>query len=157
MDVAYVNPFIAASSNVIKSMCTLDVKVNKPYVTPIVFDTESLVILIGITGNVRGQVFISFPKKTALIIAGAMMGGVILEDMDEMTESALSELGNMIMGNVATIFSTNKINIDITPPSTARGNMVFDTNNLEHICIPFLIKDNFIYLHIALESAQEKK
>lgn len=152
MDVSYINPFISASVSVIKSMCGTGVKVNKPYITPIIFDAGSRVILIGITGNVKGQIFLGFPKETTLDVAGAMMGGMVLNEMDEIAESALSELGNMIMGNVATIFSASNIKIDITPPSMAKGDMKFDTNRMEHICIPIVVNSNSIYLHIALKT-----
>ena len=45
-----------------------------------------------------------------------------VNELDEMASSALNELGNMIMGNTASDFSTLGIIIDITPPLAVYGN-----------------------------------
>ncbi len=46
--------------------------------------------------------------------------GMPVTELDDMATSAISELGNMIMGNAATIFSTKGIVIDITPPTVCQ-------------------------------------
>ena len=63
-------------------------------------------------------------------------------EMDEFSMSAISELGNMILGNAATIFSTQGINIDITPPTIGTGTMSFSYTYTKNICIPFVYEDN---------------
>ncbi len=67
----------------------------------------------------RGQVMIVFENSVACDIASKMCMMPITQ-LDDLSKSALSELGNMIMGNTATIFSTKGIGIDITPPTTCR-------------------------------------
>ena len=42
-------------------------------------------------------------KSVALKLVSAMMGGYAIAEMDEMGQSAISELGNMISGNASTI------------------------------------------------------
>ena len=44
-----------------------------------------------------------------------------IQQMDEMSSSAICELGNMILGNAATILAANEIGIDITPPTLSHG------------------------------------
>jgi hypothetical protein len=46
---------------------------------------------------------ISLSKETALSVASLMMGGMLVTELDDLSKSAISELGNMIMGNTATI------------------------------------------------------
>jgi chemotaxis protein CheX len=71
--------------------------------------------------------------------------------MDELSKSAIGELGNMIMGNAATIFSTKGIGIDITPPVLAIGNMSISNLQLKNICIPLIYDgDKQIGVNIAL-------
>jgi chemotaxis protein CheX len=151
MDVKYINPFITSSVSVLKNMCLVDVTVGKPELMPIIFAADSKVVIIGMTGDVRGQILLGFSKKAALDIASRMMGGMQLDSLDEIAESALAELSNMIMGNTATAMYTNNIKIDITPPVIATGQMKFDFNNVEHIYLPIKAGDNLVDIHIALK------
>ena len=47
--------------------------------------------------------FIDFKDSVAKLIVGSMVGFDV-QEVDDLAESALAELGNMIMGNTATIF-----------------------------------------------------
>ena len=99
----------------------------------------------------KGQVIIAFNKTVACDIASKMMMMPVTE-LDEMAKSAIGELGNMIMGNTATIFSTKGIGIDITPPTVGNGTMVFSNNFATNICVPFTYdNDKTIEVNIAIK------
>ena len=136
LSVEYINPFLASATSIMKSMCQLDVKIGKPYVKTTEFDKESVAIMIGITGEMKGQVIMAFSYEDALQVASKMMMGMPVAELDEMATSAISELGNMIMGNAATIFSTKGIVIDITPPTLCRGSMTITQTYAQNICVP---------------------
>jgi chemotaxis protein CheX len=127
MNVEHINPFLMASTKVLKEMCFIDAKVGKPYIKDPVFLDNTMVILIGITGEMKGQAMISLEHAVACDIASKMIMMPITE-MDEFARSAICELGNMIMGNTATVFSTKGIEIDITPPTVGNGTMAFSNN-----------------------------
>lgn len=55
-------------------------------------------------GEMKGQVILAIRENNAKDIASRMMFGMPVNELDEMASSALNELGNMIMGNTATIF-----------------------------------------------------
>jgi chemotaxis protein CheX len=99
-----------------------------------------MVILIGITGEMKGQAMISLEHAVACDIASKMIMMPITE-MDEFARSAICELGNMIMGNTATVFSTKGIEIDITPPTVGNGTVAFSNNFAQNICIPLEYED----------------
>lgn len=149
MNVTYINPFIEAAVAVLQSVCSIEAKIGKLSTKKIKFDESTKVILIGITGTVRGQVFIAFNKITANKVVSEMMG-MVVETLDEIGDSALAELGNMIMGNTATILSKREIKIDITPPTLAMGKMEFDIKEMKHICIPLVVGDNEIEMYVAI-------
>jgi chemotaxis protein CheX len=44
------------------------------------------------------------------------MGGFTFDQIDDMTKSAISEIGNMISGNATTIFFNQGIKLNITTP-----------------------------------------
>lgn len=137
MNIEYINPFIEASQTVLKQITQLDAKLGKVYLKTSPYQSEDILIMVGLTGKLRGQAIFSINKVFALKIASIMMMGMPVTEFDEMSKSALSELANMIMGNAATILYNRGIDIDITPPSLLVGeNMQITTNKMKTVCIP---------------------
>ena len=104
--------------------------------------------MIGVTGEMRGQVMISFTTPKACQVASGMMMGMPVPELDDMAMSAISELGNMIMGNAATVFSVRNIGIDITPPTVGRGTGKIDTMYTKNIAIPLLTDDSKVFMEM---------
>lgn len=151
INVDHINPFLMASTKILKEMCFIDVTVGKPYIKSPAFFADTLIILIGITGEMKGQAMITFEKDIACDIASKMIMMPVTE-LDDLAKSAIGELGNMIMGNTATIFSTKGIAIDITPPTIGTGTVSFTTNYAKNICIPLTYDNNkVIDINIAIK------
>lgn len=151
MNVEHINPFLMASTKILNEMCFVDAKVGKPYIKDPVFLDKTMVIFIGFTGEMKGQVMIAFENEIACDIASKMIMMPITE-MDDFARSAICELGNMIMGNTATLFSTKGINIDITPPTVGNGTMSFTNNFAQNICIPLIYDENkIININVAIK------
>ncbi|RCX12714.1 chemotaxis protein CheX [Anaerobacterium chartisolvens] len=137
MNVQYINPFIEASKTVLKEVAGIDITLGKIYVKTSPYTSSNVVIIVGITGTIKGQAVFSIDKATACKIASVMMMGSPVNELDEMAKSALSELGNMIMGNTATVFYGKGLKIDITPPTLLTGdNLQFSLNKLTTVSIP---------------------
>ncbi len=150
MNAEHINPFLISATKILKDMCFIDCKVGKPFLSDCKFSDNAVVIVIGITGEMRGQVLIEMCHEVACSIASKMCMMTITQ-MDELSQSAIGELGNMIMGNAATIFSTKGIGIDITPPVIAIGDMSFSNLETKNICVPLIFdNDKRIGVNIAL-------
>lgn len=150
LNAEHINPFLIAATKILKDMCFVDVKIGKPYVKNTDFTDNTVVIIIGITGEIRGQAMIAFPNHVACDIASKMIMMPVTQ-LDELSTSAVCELGNMIMGNTATIFSTKGIGIDITPPTLSIGNVSFSNNYTQNICIPLIYNDSSIEIYVAVK------
>lgn len=146
IDVKYINPFLKASLEVIKKTCDISLQIGKPFIRNTTEIDDSVAIIIGMTGQIQGQVFIIMPIVEALQIASKMMMGMPVTELDDMAVSAISELGNMIMGNTATIFAENGIITDITPPSLIKGKITIKQSYGTAISIP--IEDNIIHINL---------
>ncbi len=72
-------------------------------------------VVIGITGDLNGEVRYSFPPDTSLEIV-KMMSGMEFTEIDEFVTSALGEIANIISGNAVTGLSGDHIICDILPP-----------------------------------------
>lgn len=135
MNIEYIGPFLVAASSVLQNACGIQLTSGKPYVKTTAFDDNSVVICLGITGQLGGQVVIAFNKDIALEIASKMCMMQITQ-LDDLSTSALSELGNMILGNAATVLSTKNVIIDITPPMLIQGTFKMERAYAKNICIP---------------------
>jgi chemotaxis protein CheX len=79
-------------------------------------------VLIGLLGEIKGRLFLIGDRDFFQQIALTMWG---MELSSEMLESFIGEMGNLLGGHTATALSTNNITIDITPPTTLKGNVSF--------------------------------
>lgn len=155
MNVEYINPFIEASRSVLKDIIDYNVQLGKVYVRNSSFSADEILIIIGLTGKMRGQVMISMSKSTMLDIASKMMLKMIGQGVDEINElaiSAISELSNMILGNASTILSKKGICIDISPPSMLIGKAMEISSKDKTICIPLTVNnDGLIEINVSTE------
>ena len=90
INVEYINPFLMAATSIIKDICQVDIAVGKPYIKQAEFSSDSVVIMIGVTGEMRGQVMLALSYKKALEIASKMMAGFNVTELDSMSRSAIS-------------------------------------------------------------------
>ena len=142
MDVKFINPFINVTINMVQQICNVGAKRGQIYVKSSPYIAENVVIIIGIAGDFKGQVFFTLDEKTACSIASSMMFGMEVPALDEMSKSAIAELGNMIMGNVSTEFYNEGIKIDITPPTVLVGSDInISTKGIQTICVPIEIEN----------------
>ncbi|AUG58327.1 chemotaxis protein CheX [Acetivibrio saccincola] len=143
MNVEYINPFIEASRTVLKQITGIDAKLGKIFVKTSPYASDNILIIVGLTGKIRGQAVFAMNQYVALDIASSMMGGIETVELDEMSKSAISELANMILGNAATILYNRGIGVEITPPTFLMGeNMQISNAKMKTICIPLLLGDN---------------
>lgn len=138
LDVANINPFLQSSQSVIEMATQIKVVVGKPGIAKLNFPGTSLILGVGVTGVLKGQVLIVMTEEHAKMFASKMMMGMPVEALDEMAKSALCELSNMIMGNTATLFASNGIAMDITPPFSMQGDNLTLQTDVQALRIPML-------------------
>ncbi|QUH29683.1 chemotaxis protein CheX [Vallitalea guaymasensis] len=146
INVEYINPFIGAAQKILKDVCQLETKLQKPYLKDAEYEGDLLAVIIGVTGNIKGQVILSLNISTACNIASKMMMGMPVEELNNMAKSAISELSNMILGNAATALSQKGLTVDITPPSICLGkDMNIMVNHSKNICVPLKFSDDSLF------------
>lgn len=149
IDVEIINPFLMGTKKVMTEAAQLDLTIGKPYIRNLSFNDNVVRIIIGLTGGMTGQVIFAIPTENAKKAASNMMMGMPVEELDDMAISAISELGNMIMGTSSTIIANNGIITDITPPVIERGTSYMDVKDFQNICIPLLMaNETFLELNV---------
>ncbi len=149
LNAEHINPFLMAAKKVLQDMCFVEADIQKPGLKEADFGPDTWVIIIGVTGEMRGQVLIAMTEENACSIASKMCM-MEVKQIDDFASSALSELGNMIMGNAATVFSSNGIGIDITPPTLSHGQVSFTNNFTKTLCVPMTFDGGQVDLFLAL-------
>lgn len=111
-----INPFLESASTVLEQVANVKPTAGKLGIKDVRFVEDYVWIQIGVSGQMTGDVVFGLHEQVALKLVSAMMGGFVLTELDEMGQSAISELGNMISGNASTILYNNGVKVDITPP-----------------------------------------
>ena len=121
MDVKIVNPFVEAVDDVMPQLGFKEIKKVGLEVKDSHIPSHGVMALIGIAGAVKGTVIYNVETDHAQIIASTMMGGAPVPEMDEMAQSAISEMANMLCANASIKLSNMGMNIDISTPTLMFG------------------------------------
>lgn len=112
------NPFLAATRKVFQLMLDLS-DVNERTADGF-SSVNGLDISIGVIGDLQGEIIYCFPRDTSLHIV-RIMSGMEVDEVDDFVASAISEVANIISGNVLTALAAKDIKCDILPPKPLQG------------------------------------
>ena len=85
----HINPFLMAAKKVLQDMCFVEVGIQKPVLKEARFSSNNWVIIIGVTGEMRGQVLVAMTEESACTIASKMCMTEV-KTIDDFASSALS-------------------------------------------------------------------
>lgn len=152
MKALHINPFLESTSYIFGQFQML-CEIGKPSFRENQIFGKEILSMVGVTGELRGQIYLAIPMVSALQIVSKMMGGMDVLNFDPMAQSAISELSNMICGNAMTHFSKEGIILDITPPTLIIGsNTEIAAVKIRMLSIPVLVEGmESLEMNIALE------
>ena len=121
MDAKLVNPFIDAFTSVLPMMGFPTPSRKGMGLKSIVVDSLGVTIMVGFTRQLRGNVVYNMSEETAKHIASTMMMGMPVAALDEMAQSAICEMSNMLTAPAATNLTALGYDVDISTPSLTVG------------------------------------
>ncbi|WP_422658227.1 chemotaxis protein CheX [Paenibacillus sp. EC2-1] len=139
MKAEVINPFLESARLVIEQVIQVSPSTGNLGVKEISLIDNHIWIQIGMTGQMSGDIVFGLQEQVALRMVSVMMGGYVLTEMDEMGQSAISELGNMISGNASTILSNQGVSVDITPPKVIRSVNITEFTQKKALSIPLVM------------------
>lgn len=113
--------------------------------------TPDIVCIIGIVGDLRGNVIFAMTADAAKKIAGTMMGGMELDEFDEIAQSAVSELGNMLAATACTELSQMNIKVDVSTPTLMIGTFSISASAERVTRIALKADDNDFDIFLSLD------
>lgn len=151
MDVNHINPFLESFNNVLPQLGLTDVRKIGVSVKGRFIESPGVIVIIGLIGDIKGNIIYGMSLEGAKKIASTMMMGMPVENFDELAQSAISELVNMLTANVATNFSKDNIMIDISTPTLVQGNFTANASSDRVLSVQMGVGDIVIDINISLE------
>lgn len=121
MDVKMINPFIEAFYEVMPQLGFENVRKSKVVAGNGTVEGHGVAMSIAVVGHVTGNAVYSLDEEDARKIASKMMMGMPVETLDEMAQSALSELSNMLTARASILFEKEGYQTNISVPTIVCG------------------------------------
>jgi chemotaxis protein CheX len=151
MDVNYLNPIINSFVNVMPQLGLPNVEKKGVSLKGRFIESPGVVIIVGIIGDIKGNVIYGLSLEDAKRIASTMMMGMPVDEFNELAQSAISELTNMLTANVATNFSQDNIIINISTPTLVHGQFTANASSDKVVCVTIGVGDMTIEVNISME------
>ena len=151
MDVNHINPIIESFMTVLPQLGLQNIVRKAVFVKGKNIESPGVVIIVGLIGDIKGNIIYGMTMDDAKIIASRMMMGMPVNDFDELAQSAISELSNMLTANVATNYSEQNISVNISTPTLIHGEFIANASIDKVLCIQMGANGTTIDVNISLE------
>ena len=150
MNVKFLNPFLEAIHEVLKTETGIDANKGDLQLEKGPYTTDDITVIIALVGGVEGMVFYSLTKETSICLVSKMMGEE-LSEFDSLAQSGIAELGNVITGRASVKLSVAGFEATISPPTLliGKGSQV-STLDCPRLIIPLSSNVGTITVHLAL-------
>ena len=143
MDAKLVNPFVDAFTAVMPQIGFAEPKRTK---------MGGVSVIVGFTKQIRGNIVYNMSEDTAKFIASTMMMGMPIENFDDMAQSAISEMSNMLTATAATNLAGMGLEVDISTPSLSIGqNFQVKISDTNYLTVEMDLAGHLVELDIAVE------
>jgi chemotaxis protein CheX len=150
MNVKFLNPFVVAAHDIL----TLEMREtsqrgelrleNGPY------STDDATVIISLVGALDGTVFYSMSKESAIQFASVLMGERF-DVMDELVQSGIAELGNVITGQASMRLADAGYESNISTPSLIIGKGAsISTLEYPRLVVPLTTSIGSLTIHLSL-------
>jgi len=132
----YINPFLKASINLFKEYLGLQAVAGKPHLLGDPQDLDAVSAIIGLAGDTRGAVVLSFSRETAMRIVSKMAGQEYKMLSNEVLDG-VGELINIIAGNAKQGLLDFRIEISLPGVVTGNSYKIRWPEGIPVVSIPF--------------------
>jgi chemotaxis protein CheX len=153
MKVEYINPFIAATTDVFDTMVGMELHRGSPYVKEGFQPSHEVSAVIGLSGKAaRGTVVLSLDREVAIRVAAVLLQEQPPELNGDVAD-AMGEMANMIAGKAKAELEHLAMNLGLPTVVTGKGHSIEFPRNAMRICIPFSCACGPLALEVGLADA----
>lgn len=152
-NVKFMNPFVEAASDVLEAEVQTKTERGTLGLHKSALTTNDITVLLSLVGQIEGVVLYEMSIATGLTLVSRMMGQEFPE-FDNLAQSGVAELGNVITGQATIKLSKEGYRVDISPPTLIQGrNIQISTLDFHRIVVPLKTDMGEIVVHLALREA----
>lgn len=130
MEPRYVAAFVYSIQHVFSTMLSQEVLIEGPTAASDIASGHDVSGIIGLSGDVVGNVVVSFPMATAEHVVSAFAGTPITANDDDFTD-AIGEMTNMISGCAKGRFENKDVSISCPSVVVGAGHRVFRRSDFQ--------------------------
>lgn len=153
MKAEILNPFIAATLDALHTMAGVEARRGALKIKALKEQSYDVSGVVGITGQVKGFVVLSFPDAVALRVVSGFLGEE-LSHVDEQVIDAVGELANMVAGGAKRVLSDAGHDLTISIPSVivGKGHVIVRPSSIPCIDVPFELDGGVFSVELCLKS-----
>ena len=150
MNVKFVNPFVMAASEVLRSEIQADVRRGELKLQRSSLTGNEVTALLTLVGQVEGVVMYGMSMEMALAFVSKMLGQPV-EELNELAQSGIGELGNVITGRASMLLAAEGFSATISVPTLIVGaNVQISTLDFQRLVVPLITPYGTLEIHLAL-------
>lgn len=147
MDVNIINPVLEAFVGILPQIGFQKVEKKGLALEDCTLHYRGILVNIGVLGPLQGAILIGMDMDSAKQFASKMMMGMEVTELDNLAQSAISEMANMVCANACTNFVKTGINdLDISPPTLLIG-----SDGQVRLAVPNIIVVDFLVDGISMK------
>ena len=152
MDAKLINPFIESALHVLETLASIKAEAEKPYLKKDQVAKGDVTGVIGLVGDTKGTISISFTENSILAIVSNMFGDK-MEELNEEIKDAVGEITNMISGQARQKLDELGRSFDSSIPTVISGKNHTVTHITTHpiIAIPFITDHGKFTIEVCFE------
>ena len=151
-----VNPFLESAYRFLQDELRVEVTRGQLRLESTKATSGEVNVAIGVAGEAEGIVLYSMSEKAAKQIAALLIGEPV-PVFQELAESAIAEMGNIITGQAAAGLEGYGYQCNLTPPTIIAGKgVVISTVDIQRLVIPMELSVGFMEISVALRYLSKK-
>ncbi|MCC7354173.1 MAG: chemotaxis protein CheX [Anaerolineae bacterium] len=152
MDVKFLTPFINAAVEVLAAELGGPVERGGIALHRSGYTTNDVSVILTIVGRLQGVVVYGLSQSTALAMVSQMIGQPFTQ-MDELVQSGVAEVGNVITGRASMLLASAGFVTNISVPTLVIGKAMISVLDFQRLVVPLAFKCGQMEVHLALREA----
>lgn len=150
LKVGLVNPFIVSAYKFLQEEVGMEVTRGQLRLESSKATSGEANVALGVTGDAEGNVIYSMSERTAKAISAALIGEPV-PVFDDLAESAIAEMGNVITGQATVGLEEHGYMCKLSPPTIIAGRgVIISTVDIQRLVIPIELPLGSIEISVAL-------
>ncbi|MGI6628820.1 MAG: chemotaxis protein CheX [Bacillota bacterium] len=145
-----INPFIESAYSFLKQELGTEVTRGQLRLKESRATSGEVNVAIGVTGDAEGIAIYSMSERTAKAVAAVLIGEPV-PVFDNLAESAIAEMGNIITGQAAIGLEEQGYVCKLSPPTLISGKgVVISTLDIQRLIVPLELPLGYLEICVAL-------